>query len=636
MIALLFLVSIFTWQSQAKADEIHSEYIVLFHHEINWSLLEKENVDIVKSFNNIPAVSISTTASIADSLRKSADVKTLTNSNSYVVQAQQVPWGFGPLKAPIEPNSFHTGKNVKVAIIDTGIDSKHPDLKVAGGVCVLDVQCKGNYQDDSYDGHGSHVAGIIAAQNNSIGSIGIAPGASLYAIKALDSNGDGTTTTILSGIDWAIQNKMDIINLSLIAEDDDPVLREMVNKAYERGILVVAAAGNNGFKDPNKDIVQYPGKYDSVIAVGGVDSSLKRMVSSATGTELEVVAPGEEIYSTVPKTGDFEDGNVDGYTKLSGTSMAAPYVAGVLALLKEEYPNESNVELRKRLDDGAKDLGTVGKDWSFGYGLVQVPAFDTPLPTGNQIKLSQIAKGSVQFDLTRSSDITAIYVKRSDQADVYEVNDSKWTDYLPAGKYTYFFKVVDKNGNHFYKKLAVDMAEPIIPDVKSSNWFSREMIYLFDKHILKGANNNALRPSANISRAEAITMIGRAIGLDGTLRATKFTDVSRESFAAGYIQSALEKGIIKGFPNGTFRPDQPVTRAEMAILVAKAYSFTGDTSEKIVDISDQVTGFAQIKALYKAGITKGYPDETYKPYRPITRAEYSVFLARAENSLFIK
>jgi hypothetical protein len=636
VLTFLFFLSVFTLQSQAKADEIQAEYVVLFKHEINWSLLERENVKVVKSYDNIPAVSISTTANIADKLKKSTDVQTLTDSNPYVVQAQQIPWGFEPLKAATEPNSFHTGKNVKVAIIDTGVDSNHPDLKVAGGVCVLDVQCKGNYQDDSYDGHGSHVAGTIAAQNNSIGSIGIAPGVSLYAVKALDSNGDGTTTTILSGIDWAIKNKMDIINLSLTTDSDDPILKAMVNKAYDNGILIVAAAGNNGMKDPNKDIVLYPAKYDSVIAVGGVKSSLKRMISSATGSEIEVVAPGEEVFSTVPRSGDLEDGAVDGYTKLSGTSMASPYVVGVLALLKEEYPNESNIELRKRLDDGARDLGTTGRDWSYGYGLVQVPTFDAPLPTGNQIKLSFISKGSVQFDLSRTTNIKGIYVKRSDQGDVYEVKDSRWTDYLPAGNYTYFFKVVDNNGNHYYKKITVDITEPKIPDVNSSDWFSREMTYLFDKSILKGSADNALRPSANISRAEAMTMIGRAIGLDETKRMTRFKDVSGESFAAGYIQSAFEKGIIKGFPNGTFRPDQPVTRAEMAILVSKAYNLTGDTSEKIVDISNQVTGYAQIKALYNVGITKGYPDHSFKPYKPINRAEYSVFLARAENSLFIK
>ncbi|HAQ06866.1 MAG TPA: hypothetical protein DCR24_04825, partial [Bacillus bacterium] len=251
----------------------------------------------------------------------------------------------------------YTGKNVKVAILDSGI-SPHPDLKIAGGVSF--VSYTNSFSDDN--GHGTHVAGIVGALNNDIGTVGVAPDAQIYAVKVLDSRGNGYLSDILSALDWAITNKMDIVNLSLGSLEKSPILEYTINKAYNAGTLIVAAGGNSGNKEGTGDNVAYPARYNSVIAVSAVDQQKNRGSFSATGNSIEYSAPGVSILSTYLN---------NGYARLTGTSMATGFVTGNLALLKEIYPTMTNSELREQLKKTAFDLGNPGRDPWFGYGLVQ-------------------------------------------------------------------------------------------------------------------------------------------------------------------------------------------------------------------------------------------------------------------------
>jgi subtilisin family serine protease len=241
----------------------------------------------------------------------------------------------------------YTGEGTKVAVIDTGIDYTHPDL-IANYKGGKDFVNKDDLPMDD-NGHGTHVAGIIAAcNNNDIGVVGVAPNASLYAVKVLDATGSGYYSDIIAGIEWCI-GKVDIANMSLGGTYDSPSLHAACDTAAEH-ILLVAAAGNSGNRAGRGDNVNYPARYDTVIAVAATDSSDNRASFSSTGPPLDIAAPGVSIYST------YKGG---GYATMSGTSMAAPHVAGTLALL-----------LSGDIYGTADDLGSQGWDSLYGWGLV--------------------------------------------------------------------------------------------------------------------------------------------------------------------------------------------------------------------------------------------------------------------------
>ncbi|PLS17926.1 peptidase S8 [Bacillus sp. M6-12] len=277
------------------------------------------------------------------------------NASSYSFPREESRWNLQAVKAASAWSRGYTGEGVKVAVIDSGI-APHPELEIAGGIST--VGYTNSYYDDN--GHGTHVAGTIAARRNGSGLVGVAPNAQIYAVKAMDSEGNGYLQDLLEAIDWAIVNKMDILNMSLSLTEDSKLLRSMIDKANNYGILVVAAGGNNGTSEGSGNTVEYPAKYSSAIAVAAVDSRLNRGAFSASGEEIQFSAPGVDVIST------FLNG---GYAEASGTSMAAPHIAGLLALLKEKYPSKTNGELKEHLKKHTFDLGSAGKDTFYGYGF---------------------------------------------------------------------------------------------------------------------------------------------------------------------------------------------------------------------------------------------------------------------------
>ena len=272
---------------------------------------------------------------------------------------QQIDWGVYRVNAPSAWNNT-TGSGVKIAIIDTGINKKHPDLTVSGGINLLGISSSKKWNDDN--GHGTHVAGIIAAHNNSIGVIGVAPDAEVYAVKVLDQYGSGRISDVIEGIEWAVQNDMDIISMSLGTTEYSQALNDSSASAYNAGILLVASAGNNGDGNLSTNDVMYPAKLESVIAVSAIDRNNMAVSWSADGSKVELAAPGVGIYST------WLDG---GYHSMSGTSMATPFVSGVAALMLQDNAGASPDEVRVAMANGAIDLGVQGRDNVYGFGLVQ-------------------------------------------------------------------------------------------------------------------------------------------------------------------------------------------------------------------------------------------------------------------------
>jgi subtilisin len=298
--------------------------------------------------------------------------------------AQELPWGVDRIDAELAW-SASKGTAVKVAVIDTGIDSDHADLSanIKGGYAATGCSgspkvCKKSWDDDN--GHGTHVAGTVAAADNSLGVAGVAPEAHLYAVKVLDRNGSGYVSDVIDGIYWAVNNGMQVVNMSLGTSSDIQALRDAVDAAYNSGVVIVAAAGNSGDGNPDTNEVSYPAKYSSVIAVAATASDNSTPSWSSEGAEVELAAPGVSIKSTW---------NNGGYNTISGTSMATPHVSGTVALLLRTSPGIYDLnadeawnpaEIRMALRASADDLGTAGHDNHYGYGLVDAEES----VTGNQ------------------------------------------------------------------------------------------------------------------------------------------------------------------------------------------------------------------------------------------------------------
>ncbi|MBX9973837.1 S8 family peptidase [Cytobacillus firmus] len=242
-------------------------------------------------------------------------------------EVKEVPKGVELIQAPKMWNETK-GKGIKIAVLDTGCDLSHADLKdrITGGRNFTDDDNSDPNIFKDYNGHGTHVAGTIAAHENDAGVIGVAPEADLLIVKVLNKDGSGQYEWIINGIHYAIEQNADIISMSLGGPADVPELHDAIKAAVKKNILVVCAAGNEGDGDDSTDEFAYPGCYNEVISVGAIN--LERDSSEFTNShnEIDLVAPGEEILST------FLNGK---YATLSGTSMSAPHVSGALALIKD-------------------------------------------------------------------------------------------------------------------------------------------------------------------------------------------------------------------------------------------------------------------------------------------------------------
>jgi subtilisin family serine protease len=250
--------------------------------------------------------------------------------------SQTVPWGVDRIKAP-EAWRFSQGGGVKVAVLDSGIDLSHPDLRVAGGVNL--VEHGKSYNDDR--GHGTHVAGTIAARDNRQGVVGVAPDADLYAVKVIDEHGEIWASDVVEGLEWSVKNRMDVVNMSFGSPEDDPAIRKAISRAHNVGIVLVASAGNEG---PSANTVHYPALYPEVIAVSAIDQNDAIASFSSVGRQVALAAPGVGINST------YLGG---GYATMSGTSMAAPHVTGVVALRLQQHPRETPEQVAAALKKSA-------------------------------------------------------------------------------------------------------------------------------------------------------------------------------------------------------------------------------------------------------------------------------------------
>lgn len=254
---------------------------------------------------------------------------------------QETPWGIAKVQAPAAWKTSR-GAGVKLVVIDTGIDMKHPDLapNIKGGWNAI---TKGpDFNDDN--GHGSHCSGTIGAIDDDKGVVGVAPKVSLYGVKVLDADGSGTFDDVIAGMQWAVDNKMEVASMSLGASQGNQALADMVAAMKKAGVILVAAAGNSGGS------VGYPAAYPGAIAIAASDSSDKLAYFSSRGPEVANIAPGVDVKST------YMNG---GYDTLSGTSMATPHMAGLTALYVATHKAATPDQARAALAAASRKLAGV-------------------------------------------------------------------------------------------------------------------------------------------------------------------------------------------------------------------------------------------------------------------------------------
>jgi subtilisin len=266
--------------------------------------------------------------------------------------AETIPTGVNQIRAPLGWDCSR-GRGIAVAVLDTGIDASHPDLapNYRGGTSFV----PGEPSPDDGAGHGTHCAGTIAAAINGSGVVGVAPAANLYAGKVLSSEGIGSWSWLISAIDWCIKRGIRVVSMSLGGSSAPGAVEAMCNAAWNKGLLLIAAAGNTGGN------VGFPARYAKVVAVSAIDNANTIAPFSCRGPDVELCAPGVQVLSTLPG---------GGHGKMSGTSMACPHVSGAAVLAWGGHRFTTNTQIRRVLAKTSDNLGVPGRDDLYGYGRV--------------------------------------------------------------------------------------------------------------------------------------------------------------------------------------------------------------------------------------------------------------------------
>uniref|UniRef100_A0A7S4AFT3 subtilisin n=1 Tax=Pseudo-nitzschia australis TaxID=44445 RepID=A0A7S4AFT3_9STRA len=335
--------------------------------------IPKDAIDRVRFINhlkllNVLAAEVRGDASILDGLEGVVDDsprETMHIKDSLrlhrSLQGQNIPYGIQMVKAMDVWETYKTkGENVRVCVIDTGVNSAHPDLDANSlfGYDGSDL-VQPWYRDTS--GHGTHVTGTIVASDNDVGVVGVAPGADIFTARIFSANGSFFSSGTIAALQVCLDGGAQVISMSLGGPNYVAYEEQAYIDLYEKfGIITVAAAGNSGGHD-----LIYPAAYNNVISVASVNENGDRSSFSTQNDKVDVAAPGSNIMSTYGS---------GGYGSMDGTSMACPHVTGIVALMLSVNPNATPSQIFSALESSSENPNTTGKDYDIGYGIVNAPA----------------------------------------------------------------------------------------------------------------------------------------------------------------------------------------------------------------------------------------------------------------------
>lgn len=568
------------------------------------------------------------------------DALTLPEQRIFADDAQQVKIlepdfirSAGPLKISSAPRSWGTERvgikkmeksilmnsTIIVAVIDTGIDYTHTHLKdriVSGYDFIAD-----NTDPKDVHFHGTHVAGIIV--DSTPAAVKIMP------IRALNEEGKGYDSTIAKAIRFAVDNGADIINMSFGGEEFSQYLSDAIDYALSKNVLIVVAAGNDSATTEK----YYPASEQKVIVVSAADQNDNIASFSNTGESIDISAPGVNIVSSIPG---------QQFGSMNGTSMAAPFVSAVAALIKLDDPRRSIQDIERLLKKYVDDRGAKGWDTSFGEGIINVASFDeiknVPPIVNAEDNTFTVEKGeNLIIDLSRYvTDDDGDDLTYSADAGVLRGNMLTFTSSI-IGEQTVSVEVTDGKSEsiNFILKITVEPKRLQIraskfKDVPATFWSHDEISFLTDMKVINGYPDDSFNPNANVTKAQASLMVARALGV-ANLKASdaNFKDVSSKTSGYQEIWKLVEMGIIdKG---ADFKPYSLITRGEMAMMLYRAYGFEGEYAGKFTDVGNSLK--PAVNALAANGITN--PQTSYfNPNNNLTRAHFATFIARVQHEAF--
>ncbi|MGG3938962.1 S8 family peptidase [Anoxybacillus kestanbolensis] len=517
--------------------------------------------------------------------------------------------------------------HVLVAVVDSGI-VLHEDLNdhVLYSVSV-DYAEKERYADDTF-GHGTHVTGILAARINNgkgiAGLIGDAP-IDILPIKVLDRYGVGGDFEIAKGVKYALDHGASIINLSLAGQGETEVLKSVIEEAVKRGVHVVAAAGNGHM--PTTNI--YPASYPGVITVAAIDREQKPLSISNYGWEVEVSAPGDFLISTYPS----------GYRAMRGTSMAAPHVSALLAVLRAMYPEEDAFQLRNRLWKTAKDVYWRGYEMYTGYGVIQwqqAIALSAP-PSIDWLNLQP--GQPLEKDRTYFLGLSSRFLGMNGHL---FVNGKLVHSFIVDEEVMSFrlFDIAKQQGDvavvitdEEKRVIASDVRlVPIRPttfsDVKKTHWAYDVIMQAQQLGIIRGYLDDTFRPNTPLTRRQSIVVLSRLFGWGApSILQSPFADIPLTSADALVVATAAEKGIVKGNGGKALLHEQ-LTRGQFALLLMRALQLENEPIRSVYPFQDvtQRDVWLAVQLLAERGLIAKHA--FFRPNDPVTRAEMCAIMVR--------
>lgn len=494
-----------------------------------------------------------------------------------------------------------TGERVTVAVLDTGVDAGHEDLEgqVLEGYDVIEDAPGGDHDPN---GHGTLAAGMVAAiADNGLGIAGAAPDVEILPVRVLDEDGNGKGTDITAGVEWATANGADVLNLSFGGGESDSRLEDALDDALAAGIVVVAAAGNQGNEG---NPVLYPGAYESTFAVGATDEDDRVADFSSYGDHLDIAAPGVDVFSTtIAGAGDY------GYW--SGTSAATPLVSATTALLLEaagDNPHTADhvADVLESITSTALDVDDPGWDPYSGHGVVQA-----------DLAVEALSASSGTSDDTDEGTGEDDGGETEDDGDGTGDGDGAEDDTEPAEA------CPDSVPTTAFTDTAGSTFED---DIDCMVWWG----------ITAGVSDTEFAPRREVTRAQIATFLHRMLDEADLLP----QDASRRSFddvPAGHthrtaIETLAGLDVINGVDDDRFAPSRSVTRGQMASLLVRLHEEVLDqhaapATTTLTDIAG-TTHETNIRKLVTLEVTTGYPDDTFRPGRTVVRGQMAAFVMR--------